>query len=64
MGQYVDTECPDRAKYDHDYGRLAGTRWLNNTQVKKWYMVKRCPYCKGIHEPANIRKDRLVIPKD
>lgn len=64
MAQFVDAPCPiitERGKTTND-GRLLGTRWLHNPQVKKWYLVKTCPECKQIHKPANIREDRLVIP--
>lgn len=65
MNRFVDAPCPiitERGKTTND-GRLLGTRWLHNPQTKKWYMVKRCPECKKIHKPVDIREDRLIIPK-
>jgi hypothetical protein len=63
MNQFVDVPCPiltARGKTLND-GRLMGTRWLHNPQIKRWYMVKRCPQCGAIHKPADIREDRLII---
>ena len=64
MTQFIDAPCPvltERGKTLND-GRLLGTRWLYNPQLKRWYLVKLCPECKQIHKPANVRDDRLVIP--
>jgi hypothetical protein len=63
MNRFVDAPCPalvERGKTISD-GRLIGTRWLYNPQVKKWYMVKACPHCSQIHKPKSVRDDRLVI---
>lgn len=64
MARFVDAPCPIKTKRGKTLndGRMLGTRWLHNPQVKKWYFVKHCPYCKGIHKPEGIREDRLIIP--
>lgn len=63
MNNFVDVPCPRLQRGTTiGGGSLCGTRWLHNPQQRKWYMVKLCPRCRGVHKPQGIREDRLVIP--
>lgn len=70
MNRFVDVGCPDGTPHRKTergktvkVGTPLGTRWLHNPEQRKWYMVKLCPACKGVHRPENVRNDRLVIPR-
>ena len=66
MNRFVDVSCPSPGAAPR--GRtltvldLSGTRWLHNPNTRKWYMVKVCPHCRGVHPPAGVHTDRLVVP--
>ena len=56
MPKVIDVACPD-----NDRTKPKGTLWVHNPQMNAWYACNRCPYCSDIHEPEDIRKDRLFI---
>lgn len=66
MSTFVDAPCPIITARGRTVvaGNLYGTRWLHNPQQRRWYFVKECPECRGIHKPRGVREDRLVIPGD
>ena len=56
MPKVIDVACPD-----NDRAKPKGTLWVHNPQMDAWWACNKCPYCGEIHEPENIRKERLMI---
>ena len=58
MPKVIDEPCPTHP----EARKPRGTLWVHNPQMNAWYACNRCPYCHEVHEPQDIRKDRLMIP--
>ena len=56
MPKVIDVPCPD-----YDRTKPKGTLWVHNRQLDAWWVCNKCPYCGELHEPENIRKDKLFI---